>query len=380
MNFLKELQERKVFRVASVYVVAMWIIIQVTADLFPAFGVPEWAMRLVYLIAILGFPVAVILGWAFELTPEGLRRDRGNHEGGPRRKSVDLVIVAAVGLLALFLFFKPELEGLMEDGVGPESKSAAAGPKPASEPLVTHPQSIAVLAFQNMSSNPDTEYFSDGISEEVLNVLANIPGLRVASRTSAFVFKEREDAGIRDIARELEVSFVLEGSVRRAGDQVRVTAQLIDARSDRHVWSETYDRELLEVFKIQDEIAAAIVDKLKPTVLAARGGQNARADSNTDSIAAYDLYLRGRARFDALDKDALIHSIDQLEQSLRLDPDFARAHSALSRSLLALAVLDNDADSVGRAISEAETALRSNPQMREAFEVRKSASEWKEAH
>ena len=148
MNFWKELQERKVFRVASVYVIAMWIIIQVTADLFPAFGVPDWAMRLVYLVAVLGFPVAVILGWAFELTPEGLRRERGEHSSGSRRKGIDFVILGAVALLALFLVFRPELESLMEQGVAPtETAAIQTGAVPEPEPLVTHPQSIAVLAL-----------------------------------------------------------------------------------------------------------------------------------------------------------------------------------------------------------------------------------------
>jgi len=380
MSFWKELQERKVFRVASIYLVVMWIIIQVTADLFPAFGVPDWAMRLVYLVAILGFPVAVILGWAFELTPEGLRRDHGEYSAGSQRKGFDFVILGAVALLALFLIFRPELMDLIEQGITPvETAAIQTGAVPEPEPLVTHPQSIAVLAFDNMSSNPDTEYFSDGISEEVLNVLANIPGLHVASRTSAFAFKEREDAGIRDIARALEVSFILEGSVRRAGEQVRVTAQLIDARTDRHVWSQNYDRELREVFEIQDEIAAAIVDKLKPVILAARGGGPKISGMTTDNMEAYDLYLHGRSAFNPVDAAALESSIGQLEQSIALDPEFARAHSALARSMLALARLRNDPELRDRAIAEAETALAANPQFREAFEVRKSARDWRTA-
>jgi adenylate cyclase len=175
------------------------------------------------------------------------------------------------------------------------------------------------------------------------------------------------------------VSFVLEGSVRRAGEQVRVTAQLIDARTDRHVWSETYDKELREVFKIQDEIAAAIVDRLKPVVLAARGGAPKATGMTTDDMQAYDLYLRGRALFDRADEAALEESVEQLEQSIAIDAGFARAHSALSRSLMALAVKRDDTELRDRALHQAEAALAANPQMREAFEVRKAATEWQAA-
>lgn len=369
MSFIRELQDRKVFRVASVYVVAMWIIIQVTSDLFPAFGIPDWAMRLVYIVAIIGFPVAVILGWAYELTPQGLKRDTGDHNEAPARRRLDLVVVTALMLLGLFLLLRPQLERLVTEGAGQGAANTQVSEQGArAQPLPTHPQSIAVLAFANMSSNPDTEYFSDGISEEVLNVLANIPGLRVASRTSAFAFKGK-DAAIPDIHRALEVSFVLEGSVRRAGDQVRVTAQLIDARTDLHVWSQTYDRELLEIFAIQDEIAGAIVDKLKPVVLSARGGQAPGKGATTDDMVAYDHYLRGRSAYRPGDREALAESIEQLEEALAMDPDFARAHSALARSLAALAELDDDEALKNRALLEARTALSMDNGLREAHEV-----------
>jgi adenylate cyclase len=220
-----------------------------------------------------------------------------------------------------------------------------------------------------MSSQADTEYFSDGISEEVLNVLANIPGLRVASRTSAFSFKGK-DAAIPDIARELQVSYILEGSVRRAGDAVRVTAQLIDARSDLHVWSQTFDRDLVEIFKIQDEIAGVIVDRLKPVVLAARGGQaQPSPGSVTSDMVAYDHYLRGRSLYDPEDAAALAQSVASLEKALEMDPEFARAHSALARSLLALGAKNEDADLKQRAAAAARTAVRIDPGLREAHEI-----------
>jgi adenylate cyclase len=365
-NFIRELQERRVFRIASVYAVTMWIIIQGAIDLFPVFGIPDWATRLLVVIAVIGFPIAIILAWAYQVTGEGVVRDEGH--GGEARATrgwrVDFIVVGALVLLVAFIFLREQFTEVIDiDG-------AAAGDSAAvtvAEEL--HPQSIAVLPFVNMSSDEDTEYFSDGITEELLNVLANIPGLRVASRTSAFAFKGTQ-ADIPTVSQKLGVAFVLEGSVRRSRDTVRITAQLIDAREDVHMWSETYDRELLEIFAIQDEISAVIVDRLKPTVLAARGaGTPPHSVSTTSDMKAYDLYLRGRSAYRPNDAEALRESMDFLAASLEADPEFARARSAMARSLLAYAEMTGEEDYRERAFVEARAALRRDNMLREAHEV-----------
>jgi len=376
-NFIRELQERRVFRIASVYAVTMWIIIQGAIDLFPVFGIPDWATRLLVVIAVMGLPIAIILAWAYQVTEKGVVRDAGQagDMAGKRRRSVDLIVVGALVLLVSFVFLHGKLSEVVDmDGADAITRGVTeahgAGAAPPPEPVQDlHPQSIAVLPFVNMSSDEDTEYFSDGITEELLNVLANIPGLRVASRTSAFAFKDSQ-ADIPTVSRKLGVAFVLEGSVRRSRDTVRITAQLIDAREDIHLWSATYDRQLLEIFAIQDEISAVIVDRLKPTVLAARGAGGApRSASTTADLKAYDQYLRGRSAYRADDAAALQESIRFLEASLASDPGFARAHSALARSLLAYADLTGAPEFRERAFEEARTALRRDNTLREAHEV-----------
>lgn len=374
-NFIRELRERRVFRIASVYAVTMWIIIQGAIDLFPVFGIPDWATRLLVVIAVIGFPIAIILAWAYQVTGEGVVRDpgRGSGETGKRGWQVDFIVIGALVLLGAFILLRQQFSEVIDMDQAAVAETAAEGiagaaaiPEPAEQ---LHPQSIAVLPFVNMSSDQDTEYFSDGITEELLNVLANIPGLRVASRTSAFAFKGAQ-ADIPTVSQKLGVAFVLEGSVRRSRDMVRITAQLIDAREDIHMWSETYDRELLEIFAIQDEISAVIVDKLKPTVLAARGGAGTPPQSSTtDDLEAYDLYLRGRSAYRTDDPEALLASIGFLEESIARDAEFARAHSALARSLLAYAEVSGEAEYRERAREEARAALRRDNMLREAHEV-----------
>jgi len=370
-HLIKDLQERKVFRIASVYVVTMWIIIQGASDLFPVFGFPDWTIRFIVVLAIIGFPISVVLGWAYQVTPDGFVRDTG-HEHTPapghRGRGIDFVIIGALVVLVAFLLFREQFMPGPEATVESTAQAQPATPGAAPATVATHPQSIGVLPFLNMSSNPDTEYFSDGISEEILNVLANIPGLQVASRTSAFSFKGTA-ADIPTVAQKLGVSFVLEGSVRRAGDTVRITAQLIDARKDQHVWSETYDRELTDIFAVQDEISAAIVDKLQPTVFAARGGGTKPRPnrSRTQDMEAYDLYLKGRSAFSESDPEALRSSIGFLEASIEHDPQFARSYSALARSQLALSEIEDDgAQMFESALQSARTAVSLDNSLREA--------------
>ena len=256
MSLLSELKRRNVFRAAAAYVAVAWLVMQVAEVSFPAFGFSDRALRLLIIALAIGFVPAVALAWVFELTPEGVRRDRDLEPGGPLlRRTNRLLDRAIVVLLALGLtyfaidkfFLNPSREAARVEQALEQGRSEALEQQLAET-------SIVVLPFTNLSSDPEQAFFADGMAEELLNLLARIPQLRVISRTSAFSYKGK-DVGIAEIARQLKVSHVLEGSVRRSGDRLRITAQLIDAGSDSHLWSRTYDRTLDDVFEVQDEIA-----------------------------------------------------------------------------------------------------------------------------
>lgn len=256
MSLFTELKRRNVFRVALAYVVVAWLLMQVGDTLAPALLLPEWTTRFLAFLLLLGFPMAVFAAWAFELTPDGIKPEtsdkRDNLSAPPSRRKIDLLIIA---LLAVAVgYFAWDKFAVREEAL---TEAALAATEPTSE----H-RSIAVLPFVNMSGDIEQEYFSDGLSEEILNLLAKIPQLGVTSRSSAFSFKGK-DYTISDVAEQLGVKHVLEGSVRRSGDQIRITAQLIDASTDKHLWSDTWDRAFQDVFVIQDEIAAAVATALK---------------------------------------------------------------------------------------------------------------------
>jgi TolB-like protein len=238
MSLFDELKQRKVFKVGGAYLVVAWLAIQAASIAFPTFDAPPWALRVFILIVLLGFPLALVLAWVFDVTPEGVKKS-ASHVGNKRIYAVASALVA----LALLWYY-----------VG--APAFRAGDVDA--------HAIAVLPFENMSGEKDNEYFSDGISEEILNTLAQTPGLKVAARTSSFSFKGKS-MDVPAIAHALKVRMVLEGSVRKQGDRVRITAQLIDASNGFHVWSQTYDRQLKDVFAIQDEIAHAITHARKRT-------------------------------------------------------------------------------------------------------------------
>ena len=305
MNFLAELRRRNVIRMAGLYLVGAWLIVQVASTIFPAFELPGWALRGVILVLAIGFIPALVFSWVFELTPQGIKRDAEVPTGQSiapqtaRRMDRMLLVVMALAL-AYFAFDKFVL-----------------APKPDSTPAAAQ-ASIAVLAFANMSTDADNGYFADGISEELLNILAEVGGLKVASRTSAFSFRGK-DTAIPEIARQLGVQYVLEGSVRRQGQRVRITAQLIHAGNDGHVWSESYDRELTDIFQVQEEIARAITSELEGIL----GKRQVSVTASTDNIEAYQNFLRGRTRFHR--RDELPQAIEDLSKAVEQDPDFADA-------------------------------------------------------
>ena len=278
-----ELRRRKVIRVALVYAVVGWLLIQVAETTFEPLNLPDWTLTLVVMFTILGFPLALVLAWAFQLTPEGLKRDTG----------------ASVG------------------------SEADATTEPMDK------RSVAVLPFADMSPGKDQAYFCEGIAEEILNVLAKLGELRVASRTSSFSYGEGEQ-DIRSIGEDLKVATVLEGSVRKSGNQLRVTAQLIDVASGYHLWTERFDREMEDIFAIQDEIASNVARALETTLSPEDcqcAGQLSRSTSNAK---AYDLYLKGWSFFHRFGGKNMRYALQMFERAIEEDPDFSRAWAALA--------------------------------------------------
>ena len=307
-------------RVAAAYLVVAWLLIQVAETIFPLFGFDDTPARIVVIVLAIGFVPAMIFAWAFELTPEGLKKesevDRTQSITPNTGKKLDRMILVVLALaLAYFAFDKFILDPVEDEQIAQlahkEGRTAALTESYGD-------RSIAVLPFINMSSDTEQEYFSDGLSEELLNLLAKTPELRVTSRSSAFSYKGK-DFKIADVGRELNVSNVLEGSVRKDGNMVRITAQLIRVDGDLHLWSETYDRSLDNIFAIQDEIASEVVTKLKITLL------GNTPDTRKTDPQAYTLYLQGRH----LRRQTVAHAYDKaqalLQQALEIDPDYAEA-------------------------------------------------------
>jgi TolB-like protein/Flp pilus assembly protein TadD len=342
MTFLQELKRRNVFRVAIAYVLLGWAVLQGADFLLDLAGAPEWVIRVFAIAGLVGFPFALFFAWAFELTPEGIKREAEIDRSQPLTRQTGRKLNALIIGLLLVIIGLMAVERLYfadRDGAAPPQQTAA--PRPS-------PQSIAVLPFVNMSADPDNEYFSDGVAEEILNVLARIPELKVSARTSAFSYKG-SDATIAQIARELGVSHVLEGSVRKSGNTVRVTAQLIEAGSGFHLWSETYDRELTNIFAIQDDIAQSIAEALKVRLLPAVDQPNL---TGTTNLEAYELYLQGVNLWHLRTGESLEQALALFQQAIQLDPTFARAHAYLA---LTLGVLPDYGD---RSLAEIQPATR----------------------
>jgi TolB-like protein/lipoprotein NlpI len=339
-SLFAELKRRNVFRACIAYVALGWVVTQVTGTVQPMLHLPEWIGPVVLWIGVIGFPFVVMFSWVYELTPEGLKREREvdrsasiTHVTGRR---LDYIIISLLVLaIGLFVFdpFGSRRSGSAKSSettvqaaapVGPSASAAA----PAAAPAVsaTSDNSIAVLPFVNMSSDKDQEYFSDGISEELLNLLAKIPQLEVTARTSSFAFKGKE-IGIPEIARTLHVAHVLEGSVRKSGNAVRITAQLIRAGTDTHLWSQTYDRQLDDIFKIQDEIAADVVKQLKVTLL------GAAPKARTTDPEAYALYLQAKQLGRQVTAETYQQSDALYRKVLAIDPRYAPAWAELADNL-----------------------------------------------
>jgi len=325
MNIISELRRRNVFRAAAAYLAVSWVLMQLAEITFPAFGFSDQAILVLIVLLAIGLIPALSLAWVFEITPEGVKRERDiDRSSELARRTNRLLDRAIIVLLALGMTYLA-VDKFLLDPARDEARLEAAREKGRSEALdrTFGDKSIAVLPFINLSGNPDQEYFSDGMSEQLLDLLSRIPELRVISRTSAFAFKGKQ-VSMQEIARQLGVSHVLEGSVRWAGDQVRVTAQLIDAQADAHLWSETFDRPIDDIFSIQDEIATIVVQELKVTLL-----QQAPTVEHTDP-AAFALYLRARQLDRAGTAAAYEESSALYRQALAIDPGYAAAWNGLA--------------------------------------------------
>ena len=375
MSIFRELKRRNVFRVAIAYAIVAWILIEVTATTFPILKLPDWSVTLVTALVLIGLPLALIMAWAFEITPEGLKKekdvDRAQSITQITGRKVDLfIIVVLVLALGFFVFDKFLLDPSRDAALVQATTEAITEQAGESDKAKTADKSIAVLPFVNMSDDSGNEYFSDGIAEELLNVLVKVEGLRVASRTSSFSFKGK-DISIPGIAKELNVDHVLEGSVRKAGNTVRITAQLIDVRTDRHLWSETYDRELEDVFAIQDEISGHIVQALKVALETGEQGPMDHAQQSTENLEAYELYLKGRYLWQRRGESNIRHAIDLFERAAALDPGFARGWSSLAAAHMTLPAYSDatTAEHHPLAVSAAHKALALDDSLAEAYAV-----------
>ena len=310
MSLIEELKRRNVFRVAVAYVIVAWALLQVSDTLVPALHLPAWFQSGVALLLILGFPLALFFAWAFELTPEGLKREKNvdhsesiAHATG---RKLDFVIIALL-VVALGYF------GYDKFVPSPDKSQDSIN-------------SIAVLPFVNMSGNPDNEYFSDGLTETLLHALAQLPDLKVSARTSSFFFKG-QNVDVRDIADQLGVRNVLEGSVQRDGDNVRITVQLIEAETGFHLWSMTYDRKMRDIFVLQDEIATNVAREMQVVLV---GGKVAIV--GTQNVAAFDAYLKGREQYYISSNASTAYAVSLFRESLALDQEFFEARLGLANS------------------------------------------------
>jgi len=383
-GLLEELKRRNVFKVGAAYVVMAWLIAQGVDVFLENFGAPEWVIKTILLLLIAGLPVALFFAWAFELTPEGIKKEKDvdrsqsiTHETG---RKLDYTIIAVL-LVALSWFAwdkfaapsspvipaKAGTQQASDEATGVSEVSSAKAGEESAKSIAVNEKSIAVLPFVNMSEDASNEYFSDGISEEILNALAKVKDLQVAGRTSSFAFKG-QNQDLRKVGEALGVGHILEGSVRKAGTKVRITAQLIRVDNGFHLWSESYDRELDDVFAIQDEIANAILEQLKAHLV---GGEiEAVASQRTDS-QAYDLYLLAKQRMYERAQLPLESAAELLDKAIAIDQEYAPAYA--QRGIVSALLSEKQYGEIPNPQAQsqlklyAEQALRLDPELAEGW-------------
>jgi len=349
-KFLAELKRRNVYKVAIAYGVVSWLLIQIATQVFPFFEIPNWAVRLVVLVIITGFPIALVIAWAFELTPEGLKRTQVA-DAGPARHSKHrawIYVVIVAGVISVGLFFL---------GRYISSKQIEGAELPA--------KSIAVLPFDNLSRDPDNAYFAEGIQDEILARLSKIADLKVISRTSTQKYKSAP-SNLREIAQQLGVSNILEGSVQKSADQVRVNVQLINALTDAHLWADIYDRKLTDIFAVESDIAKTIAETLRARLTGTE--KSAIAARPTENSEAHELYLKGRYFFGKRTADDFKRAIDYFNQAIAKDPNYAPAYAGIADSYVLLPEHSNESsvEVFPKARAAADKALAIDNNLAEA--------------
>jgi serine/threonine-protein kinase len=350
-NFFAELKRRNVYKVAIAYAVVAWLLMQIATQVFPFLEIPNWAIRLVIMLIVIGFPIALVIAWAFELTPEGLKRtefaDKSLKRTARSRAWIYVVVIAGAVSVSLFFFGRYTAT----------NKQSGLTEVPA--------KSIAVLPFENLSGNPENAYFTDGIQEEILMRLAKIADLRVVSRTSTVRYKSSPD-NLRGIATQLGVANVLEGSVQRTADRVHVNVQLIKAASDAHLWAEAYDRKLTDIFAVESEIAKTIAETLQARLT----GSEERAISvkPTANFDAHQLYLKGRYLWNRRTGENLKKALAYFQQAAEKDPTYALAYAGMADAciLIPIYAAGTPQDYLPRARAAAQKAVELDDTLAEA--------------
>ena len=361
-QFFGELRRRNVYKVAVAYAVVGWLLIQVATQVFPFLEIPNWAIRLIILAIAIGFPVALIIAWAFELTPEGIRRTEDADAAGQRsRGGIWMALVVIAAALSLGLFFLGRYTAGNAQSQNQASRGSGA---PGSEAVTAvSEKSVAVLPLLNESGDPKDEYFSDGLSEELIAALAQINGLKVIGRSSSFRFKDRHEEP-KAIGEKLGVSTLLEGTVRKQDDRVRIVAELVNAADGIALWTRTFDRELKDIFAVQAEIAAAVAESLKVTLL---GSDEQSTNSATKSTEAHNAYLQGHFHFQRRNLEDFRKAVSYFDEAIRLDPDYALAYAERSEAWSFIGDLTGQrATAWLKAKSDAEKAVEIAPSLAEA--------------
>jgi serine/threonine-protein kinase len=350
-SFFAELKRRNVYKVAVAYGVVAWLLMQVASQIFPFFDIPNWVVRLVVLILIIGFPVALIIAWAFEVTPEGIKRTEAADAAGQRSRGVAWIYIVLIGAaLSIGLFFVGRYTA--GHGTSQVREVNTAGPG----------KSIAVLPLINESGDPKDEYFSDGLSEELIAALAQISGLKVIGRSSSFRFKDRKEEP-KTIGEKLGVATLLDGTVRKQGDRVRIVAELVNAADGIQLWTRTFDRQLKDIFAVQQEIARAVAESLKVTLL---GSENP-SQIATNSVEAHNAYLQGHFHLVRRNVEDFRKAIGYYDQAIELDPNYALAYAERAEAWTFLGDLTGQRPTAyPKARSDAEKAVAIAPALAEA--------------
>jgi TolB-like protein len=350
-SFFAELKRRNVYKVAVAYGVVAWLLMQIASQIFPFFEIPNWVVRLVVLLLIIGFPVALIIAWAFEVTPEGIKRTEAADATGQRSRGGAWIYIVLIGaVLSVGLFF-----------VG-RYTAGHATPRQSEAAIAIPQKSIAVLPLLNESGDPKDEYFSDGLSEELIAALAQISGLKVIGRSSSFRFKDRKEEP-KTIGEKLGVSTLLDGTVRKQGDRVRIVAELVNAADGIQLWTRTFDRELKDIFAVQEEIAKAVAESLKVTLL---GSDSAQRSAPTN-VEAHNAYLQGHFHFQRRNLEDYRKAVAYFDQAIQLDPNYALAYAERSEAWMYIGDLTGQHEPAwSNARSDAEKAVAIAPDLAEA--------------